>query len=94
MRLIFLLPAVPLLLLASGCGAPGPAAQGSLGSIVLRDHVVVVEQSPDGVRYSIETRGGDRIADRLTREQLRAIAPDAARHLEQGTASSPARIAD
>ena len=69
----------------AGCGAPGPAARPSLGSLVTHDHVVVVEQTPDGLRYSVETRDGDLVAERLTREELETLAPGAARHLETGT---------
>lgn len=78
--------ALSFALTAAACGAPGPAARGSLGSLVTRDHVVVVEQTEEGVRYSIETRDGEIVASDLTREELAAIAPDAAKSLELGTA--------
>lgn len=71
--------------LVAGCGAPGPAARPTLGSLVTHDHVVVVEQTPDGVRYSLETRGGDVVAENLTRQELETLAPGAARSLETGT---------
>ena len=78
--------AAALALSISACGAPGPAARGQLGSLVTRDHVVQVEQTPDGVRYSIETRDGELVASDLTREQLETLAPNAAKSLETGTA--------
>ena len=78
--------AFALALTAAACGAPGPAARGSLGSVVTRDHVVTVEQTADGVRYSIETRDGDLVAADLTRDELAAVAPDAAKSLEIGIA--------
>ena len=71
--------------LIAGCGAPGPAARPTLGSLVTHDHIVVIEQSPDGVRYSLETREGDVVASNLTRDELETLAPGAARHLETGT---------
>lgn len=78
--------AIALALAAAACGAPGPAARGSLGTLVTHDHVVQVEQTADGVRYSIETRDGELVASDLTREQLETLAPTAAKSLETGTA--------
>lgn len=84
MRFAALLLSVALA--AAGCGAVGTRVNPSLGSIVTRDHVVLVEQTPDGVRYSLETRSGDLVAENLTREELAAFDPRAAESLEQGTA--------
>lgn len=52
-----------------------------------RDHVVVVVQTPDGVRYSVEDPNGEEIADRLTREELKAFAPQLAERLDSATAN-------
>lgn len=69
----------------AGCGGPGAAVSPSLGSLVTHDHVVVIEQTADGLRYSVETRDGELVAEGLTREGLERLAPGAARHLETGT---------
>ena len=71
---------------AAGCGAPGAPIRPSLGSLVLRDHIVVVEQTSDGLRYTIEGRDGSLVAENLTRDELESLAPGALRHLETGTA--------
>lgn len=78
--------ALGVVLASAACGAPGPAARGSLGSLVTRDHMVVIEQTQNGTRYTIETREGDLVAADLTREELEAVAPNAAKSLETGTA--------
>ena len=75
-----------LLSTLAGCGAPGAAAGPTLGSVVTRDHVIVIEQTPAGLRYGIEDRAGVLVATGLTREELETIAPGAAKHLETGTA--------
>jgi hypothetical protein len=75
-----------LALSAASCGAPGPATRGALGSLVTHDHVIAIEQTPGGLRYTIVTRAGDLVAENLTQDELAAIAPDAVKHLETGTA--------
>lgn len=76
-----------LVLSAAGCGPVAAThVNPSLGAMVTRDNVVLVEQTPEGVRYTLETRDGDLIAANLTREELAALDPRAAESLEQGTA--------
>jgi hypothetical protein len=48
---------------------------------------VVVVQTPDGVRYSVEDPSGEQVADRLTREELKAFAPQLAERLDSATAN-------
>ena len=76
-----------LVLVASGCVAPGAPVSPSLGSIVTKDHVVVIVQTPDGIRYSVEDPSGEEVATGLTRDELLASYPDLARRIDSSTAS-------
>ena len=59
----------------------------SIVHLAFRDHIVTINSSPQGIRYSVRTTSGTLLSEDLTEEQLLAAHPELHSHIRSSYAS-------